>query len=114
VREVIFLVVSPTRVERMTKNLPQLSRGEIPVKVTVEVAPSAFREPVIERRIEVVDWRDGIDIADVDFHETFITEAEAEIIRARRMEMMAGILAEHGWKIERPLEPEEPDAAPSE
>jgi hypothetical protein len=111
-REIIYLVVSRQRVERMTKNLPQLSRGEIPVKLILEVAPGAFREPVIERHVVVDDWRDGIDLADVNFTETFITEAEAAIIRQRRLDKMAELLAEHGWKVDRPVE--ESDAAPAE
>ena len=110
-REIIFLVVSHQRVERMTKSLPQLKRGEIPVKLIVEVAPTAFREPVIERHVMIDDWREGVDIADVDFTETFITESEAAQIRQQRLAKMAAMLTEHGYLVK---EPEEPDAAPPE
>src|SRR5579859_7217427 len=84
-REVIYLAVSPRKVERMTKSLPELRRGEIPVKLVIEVDPSAFREPVIERHVRIEDWRQGIDLADVELKDGIITEEEAEIIRARRL-----------------------------
>jgi hypothetical protein len=113
-RETVYLVVSRHKVERMTKNLPQLSRGEIPVKLIVEVADTAFREPVIERKVEVVDWRDGIEVGDLDLKESFITEEEATILRARRMAKMAEILADNGYGIVEPgltfSVHEEPDA----
>jgi hypothetical protein len=38
-KEIIYLAVSEYRVERMTKNLPQLSRGEIPVKLPTDWRP---------------------------------------------------------------------------
>jgi hypothetical protein len=101
-REIIFLAVSPRRVERMTKSLPQLNRGEIPVKLIIEVAATAFREPVIERLVQIDDWREGIDIADVDFTETFITEDEAAQIRERRLRKMAELLESHGYAVVRP------------
>ncbi len=85
-RETIFLVISRHKVERMTKSLPSLKRGEIPVKLVVEVADTAFREPVIERRVEVIDWRDGIEVGDIELKESFITEEEAALIRGRRLE----------------------------
>jgi hypothetical protein len=83
-KDVIFLVVDRTKVIRMTKGLPSLHRGEIPVKLNVTVADSAFREPVLERDVEVVDWREGIDLADVSFEQSVITEEEAEMIREHR------------------------------
>lgn len=107
-REVIYLVVSPSKVERMTKRLPELARGEIPVKLVVEVAPAAFHEPVLERHVVIEDWREGLDLADVDFRETFITEAEAEQIRQQRVAKMAELLEDRGWKL-TPPEPGEPD-----
>jgi hypothetical protein len=93
-------VATKYKVERMTKGLGQIRAGEIPVKLRVVVAPSAFREPVIERRVEVTDWREGIDIADIDFRETFITEKEAAQIRAQRLAAMKEILEEHGYNVE--------------
>jgi hypothetical protein len=102
VREIIYLAVSPHRVERMTKNLPQLNRGEIPVKLIIEVAATAFREPVIERLVKIDDWREGVDLADVDFQETFITEEEASQIRERRLRKMAELLESHGYAVVGP------------
>ena len=104
-KETIYLTVSRGGVGRMTKNLPTLRCGEIPVKLVVEVDESAFREPVIERHVHVVDWRDGIDLADVELREAIITEAEAEQISAQRLASMRKILEEHGYEVSQ-LEPE--------
>lgn len=108
-REIIFLVISPHKVERMTKSLPSLKRGEIPVKLIVEVAATAFREPVIERRVEVVDWREGIEVGDVELKESTITEAEADLIRQRRLVKMRELLEANGYVV-TPKEPEDADA----
>ena len=98
-KETIYLVVSPYKVERMTKNLPELRRGEIPVKLELEVAEDAFREPVITKQVHITDWRDGIDIADVEFKESVITEEEAELIKAQRLERMKSILEKQGFTV---------------
>lgn len=105
-KETIYLVVSRHRVERMTKRMPELSRGEIPVKLVLEVDPSAFREPVIEKHVIIEDWRQGIDIGDVELREGIITETEAQLIRERRLAEMKRILEEQGYKIEEPVSPE--------
>jgi hypothetical protein len=102
VKETIYLRVSRTKVEGMTKNLPQLARGEIPVKLVVEVDPAAFREPVIEHHVRIADWRQGIDIADVELREAIITEEEAALIRERRLAAMRPVLEEHGYGITGP------------
>lgn len=105
-REVIYLRVSKRKVEGMTKSLPNLYRGEIPVKLTVEVKDAAFREPVIERTVVVDDWSEGIDIEDVQFEKSIITEEEAQIVKQRRLEKMAQILGSHGYKVEKETEDE--------
>lgn len=108
-REVIYLAVSRHRVERMTKRLPDLARGEIPVKLVLQVDDAAFGPPVLEQHVRVTDWRDGVDIADVDFREAIITEAEAEVIRARRIEAMRKVLEGQGYTVTAP-EPGDGDA----
>jgi hypothetical protein len=75
--EVIHLAVDRYGVNRMTKNLPSLRRGEVPIKLTLTVEDQAFREPVIEKEVHIEDWRQGVDIADVEFKEAVITEEEA-------------------------------------
>jgi hypothetical protein len=102
VKEVIYLAVSRRKVERMNKSMPDLARGEIPVKLVIEVDEAAFREPVIERHVHIADWREGIDIADVEMRESVITEAEAELIRQRRLAAMRHILEDHGYGITAP------------
>lgn len=98
-KETIFLIVSQNKVERMVKNLPVLSRGEIPVKVNVSIEPQAFRTPVIEKDVYVEDWREGIDIADVDFKQTSITKDEAELIKKARLEAMTEVLRNNGYEV---------------
>jgi hypothetical protein len=105
-REIIFLTASRQGIGRMTKNLPALKRGEIPVKLVIEVDEAAFREPVIERHVHIADWRDGIDIADVELCEAIITEAEAEQIRAQRLAAMRKILQDHGYEVTPAASPE--------
>ena len=106
-KEVIYLRVSRQRVEGMTKRLPDLNRGEIPVKLLIEVDDAAFREPVIEHRVHVTDWRQGIDLPDVQLKDGIITEKEAEMIRAQRLAAMRTVLEEHGYGITEPAaEPE--------
>lgn len=102
-REVIYLAVSPRKVERMTKSLPQLSRGEIPVKLIIEVDQAAFREPVIERHVQITDWREGIDLGDLDLRESVITEEEAQVIRDRRLARMRAVLEDHGYQVTQPI-----------
>lgn len=100
-KETIYLVVSKNKVERMTKTLPNLYRGEIPVKLSVEVDETAFREPVLERKVTINDWREGIDIADIEFRENIITEEEAEKIRQMRLDKMQQILTNNGYSVEK-------------
>jgi len=102
-KEIIYLRVSPYKVEGMTKNLPNLNRGEIPVKLIIEVDETAFREPVIEQKVTIADWRQGIDIADVQLKESIITDQEAELIRTQRLQKMKQILEEQGYEITLPV-----------
>lgn len=101
-KEVIYLRVSKTKVEAMTKNLPRVNIGEIPVKVEIEIKPEAFREPVVTKSIIIEDWREGMDIGDIDLKEPFITEKEAETIRRDRRAAQVEQLRALGYKIEEP------------
>jgi hypothetical protein len=76
-KENVFLVLSRQRVERMTKNMPGLRKGEIAVKLVISAADQAFREPTLVHEITVTDPLGGISAADIDFSQPFITEAEA-------------------------------------
>lgn len=102
-KDTIFLVASRNGVSRMTKSMPTLKRGEIPCKVEVLIQENAFREPVLVRKIEITDWREGIDVgSDLELRTNFITEEEADMIRARRLERMAAVLKEHGYGVTEP------------
>jgi hypothetical protein len=98
-KEVIYLSVDSYGVNRMTKNLPTLKRGEIPVKLILTVDDTAFHEPVIVKEVVIEDWRQGVDIADVEFKEAVITEEEAALIRGRRLEKMRDVLEQQGYTV---------------
>lgn len=102
-REVIYLTASRSGVgNRVLKNLPtNLGRGEVPIKVTVEIAADAFAPPVIEQTISIENPYKGIDLEDVHFTGTVITAAEAEIVRQRRLEKAASILKANGYTVEK-------------
>lgn len=100
-KEVIYLKVSRQRVEGMTKNLPDLKRGEIPVKLEVIVDPAVFGAPTIEQTVHVTDWREGLAFPGVGLEDLVITEAEAEMIRAQRLEAMRAALEQNGYTVVR-------------
>jgi len=106
VMEQKFLTVAEVaailRTSKMTVYLPDLKRGEIPVKLVVEVDAAAFSTPTLERHVHVADWRDGLAFADPELREAVITEAEAEMIRAQRLEAMRAALEQHGYVVTEP------------
>ena len=103
-KEVIWLAVSRQQVVKMTKNPPELRRGEIPLKVLVEVDPAAFGTPTLEAHVKIADWREGLVFADPELADLTITEAEADLIRRQRLDMMQRMLAEHGYTVTPPAE----------
>lgn len=100
-KETIFLIVSRSKVEDMRKNLPRLSRGQIPIKLNIEVKPNAFTEPTIERDVVVEDWKHDIDFNDVLFEKSTITAKEADIIKKNRLERMQEILESEGYSVQK-------------
>lgn len=104
-KDIIYLRVAKTGVKGMTKSMPALGRGEIPVKLEVTIDAAAFREPTLVRQVHITDWREGIDLADVELREAVITEEEAQLIRDRRVAQMRAILESQGYTITAP----EPD-----
>lgn len=105
-RTVVWLVLKPGGVDRMTKRAPDTVRGEIAVKLTVVVPAGAFQSPTIERTVEVASVFDGTELEDIRLTRDVITEAEAEMIVARRVERMEQILRERGAEVTWPV----PDA----
>lgn len=102
-KEVIYLTASRNGIgNTVRKNLPtNLGRGEVPIKVIIEIAPDAFAPPVIEQSIYIENPYKGIDLEDVHFNGSTITEAEAEVIRQRRLEKAASILQANGYTVEK-------------
>lgn len=62
------------------------------MKLTIAVPPEAFNPPTRAQEITVNDWRQGIELSDVEFRQSTILPEEAELIRQRRLEKMRGIL----------------------
>lgn len=102
-KEVIYLTASRNGIgSSVRKNLPtNIARGEVPIKVTIEIANDAFAPPVLEQYIKIEDQYRGIDLEDVHFSGDTITESEAEIIRQRRLEKAAQILKANGYTVEK-------------
>lgn len=105
-KEVIYLVVNSKKVERLTRNLPDLKRGEVPVKLTLIVDPKAFRVPTIDKEVYIDDWREGIDLEDVEFKKNIITQGEAEEIKQKRLAKMKEIMEQQGWTVTKNEEEE--------
>lgn len=101
-KEVIWLAVNRQQVVKMTKNPPDLKRGEIPVKLVVDVDPAAFSTPVLEQHVRIADWREGLVFADPELREAVITDAEAEMIRGQRLEAMRAALEQRGFTVTAP------------
>jgi hypothetical protein len=49
VKETIYLIADRSGILGMRKNLPEVRRGEIPVKLTIAVPPEAFSPPTLAR-----------------------------------------------------------------
>lgn len=102
-KQTIFLYATQNGIaNRVTRELGRVERGQIPIKLELEIEETAFREPVIEKYVKIEDWRQGVDIADVDFKETFITEDEAAMIRQARFDKMSEILKRQGYTVSAP------------
>jgi hypothetical protein len=99
VRDTIYLVFDRHSVIRMTKRSPALGRGEVYTKVAFEAQDRVFREPVLETSILIEDWREGLDIGDVELKEGTITSTEAEMIRKARVEAMVNELEGRGYTV---------------
>lgn len=101
-KDTIYLICSKNKVERMVKtsrSATDLRKGEIPIKLKVEVPSENWKPPFIEKEIRVNRWDENIDVEDVDFHGQFVTEEEAERIREMRINKMKEILQEQGYTV---------------
>lgn len=100
-KDTIYLICCKDKVEAMRKSMPVASRGQIVVKVVVEVKDKAFGTPTLEQKIVVDEWTKGIDLEDVELRQNIITKEEAEMIRQQRLEKMKQILKEQGYTVEK-------------
>jgi len=101
IKDVIYLTISQNGVQIMRKNYSGCKKGEIVVKMNIEVEEKAFTPPTIEKFVVVNDWNEGVDIEDVQFNEQYITEEEAQIVRAKRLEKMQTILENQGYTVSK-------------
>jgi hypothetical protein len=95
-RVTIYLIANRYGIQGMRKNLPDVKRGEIPVKLTITVPEATFAPPVLAQGVTVDDWRQGIELNDVDFRQSVLTPEEAGVIRTSRLAKMRHILEEQG------------------
>ena len=101
IKDVIYLIISQNGVQGMRKSYSGCKKGEIVVKMNIEVEGKAFTPPTIEKFVVVNDWNEGVDIEDVQFNEQYITEEEAQIVRAKRLEKMQTILENQGYTVSK-------------
>lgn len=99
-KDTIYLTIAKDGVKHMRKSYNGSKKGEIVAKLHVEVENKAFSPPVIEKRVMINDWEEGVDVEDVRFDKRFITEEEAEEIRQKRIKKMKRILQEQGYTVE--------------
>lgn len=101
-KETIYLTVNKQGVQSMRKSYTGEKRGEVVIKLLVEVDEKVFgAPPTIEKFVHVNDWKSGVDIDDVKFDQHFITEEEAQIIREKRLLKMKDILETQGFTVSK-------------
>jgi len=98
-KDTIYLTVDKTGVKTMRKGYTGTRRGEVCVKLNIEIPDNAFEPPILEQNVIVCDWRKGIDLEDVEFNQGIITEEEAAIVREKRLEKMRMILESQGFEV---------------
>lgn len=101
-KDTIYLYVTRSGVDRMRKTLGDYSKGEVPVKLNIEIPNDAFQPPVVEQHVFIDNWNKGVDVDDVRFEKSIITEEEAAVIRERRLEKMRSILMSQGYTVTEP------------
>ena len=106
-KDTIFLTVDRRGVQGMRKSYTGAKRGEVIVKLNVTVPQEAFSPPVLDQEVVVNDWRDGIDLEDVEFNQAVITQEEADIIKEKRLAKMVEILDGHGYDVQKREEEQE-------
>jgi hypothetical protein len=99
-KQTIYLAVTRQGVDRMTKRMPDLQRGEIPIKLMLEVDPAAFVAQDGQENLPV-PW-DDFDVRPLDIRDGIITEQEAAMIVQQRLADMSAVLEARGYTITPP------------
>jgi hypothetical protein len=97
-RDIVYLVADRAGVHRMTKGVPSLKRGEIPVRLSIEIDSDAFDPPVPEQHIHITDWRPGRAVT-VNLKELTITQDDAAALRRQILLEMRRELEGEGFTI---------------
>lgn len=103
-KDTIYLICNKRKVDRLVKTQKSaidLYKGEIPVKLNIEVPDENWRPPFLEKDIVINRWDESIDIEDIQFEQDFVTEEEAEMIREHRIEKMREVLESQGYTVEK-------------
>jgi len=98
----IYLIANKKGIDRMVKSAKaalNLNRGEIPIKLIVEVPDENWKSPFPEKSIRVDRWDNGVDIEDIQFEGDFVTEEEAVLIREKRLEKIKETLEHNGYEV---------------
>lgn len=101
-KDTIYLVCSDNKVERVVKRQSsalELYKGEVPIKLTVEIPDTNFKPPFIEKHMIVDRWDKNIAIDDIHFEGDFVTEEEAAVIRQMRLDKMKDTLESQGYAV---------------
>ena len=100
-KDTAYMICSRKKIENMRKTLPKdLSPAQIPIKVNLEIPDEQFGPKVLEKKVFVNEFRDNLDLEDVDFEGSHITEEEAEMIKENRKESARKFLEDQGFKVQ--------------
>jgi hypothetical protein len=106
-RETIYLRVSRNKVEGMTKKMPGLYKGELPVKLNIEIPDKSFGTPTIEKDVRIDTATPELTAADLNIKSLTITETEFAKIKEERRTAMIEQLQSDGFTVTAPEEAEE-------
>ena len=81
-RDVVYLICTKSGVERLRKTVPLLKRGEVAIKVSVEVDDELFKQPIVETELKAEEKHIIKGQASVQANEVSEEEHEAADIKA--------------------------------
>lgn len=100
--DTIYLICTKKGVQSMVKTsrgVQNLRKGEVPIKLKVNVDDGNWKPPFIEKEIVVDRWDDNLELDDIDFEGQYVTEDEVDLIRQHRLDRMNEILSQQGYTV---------------